>query len=262
MSLLWRKKYIRTLFESLLPFGLKKHLSTKVFKGKTAYIFAAGPSLNSLNIKKIQPELSENLVISIKQSVEITKDFTDIMLINFCNLTDFSWDEINYPVFWVTFEDEQLTDIYENKYKCNEVFRVYENFSNDEVGFSKSTAGAKSWGDLLDLKAGRVKWGPGLMYELAIPLALHLGVTKICLVAWDIGKLSHTGSAYVNQHFYDEKRIKNKMKINDKEIKIVSDSTGPLAEWLGARNIELTVISPSSLVSGEVKRENEWLTDE
>lgn len=262
MSLLWRKKYIRTLFESSLPFGVKKRLSSNIFIGKTAYIFAAAPSLNLVDVKKLREELSENLVISIKQSVEVTKEFTDFMLINFCNLTDFSWDEIDNPVFWTTFEDNHPAIINKSQYKCNEIFRAYGNGSNDDAGFSVSTAGAESWEDLLNLEDGKVKWGPGLMYELAIPLALHLGVNKICLVAWDIGKLSSSEDAFVNEHFYDSKRIKNKMKINDTEIKVVSGSTGSLFEWLKERNIELTVISPSSLVSEKVERENYWLKDE
>ena len=52
------------------------------------------------------------------------------------------------------------------------------------------------------------------------------------------------------------------MKINDTEIKVVSGSTGSLFEWLKERNIEMTVISPSSLVSEKVERENYWLKDE
>jgi len=33
-------------------------------------------------------------------------------------------------------------------------------------------------------------WGPGIMYEMAIPLALYLGCKKIVTVGWDIGDLS------------------------------------------------------------------------
>lgn len=33
-------------------------------------------------------------------------------------------------------------------------------------------------------------WGPGIMYEMAIPLCLYLGVRKIVTVGWDIGDLS------------------------------------------------------------------------
>ena len=33
-------------------------------------------------------------------------------------------------------------------------------------------------------------WGPGIMYEMALPLALYLGCKKIVTIGWDIGDLS------------------------------------------------------------------------
>lgn len=259
MKILWRKEYVRNLFQSALSFDMKKKLSKRLFRGKTAYIFAAAPSLNHVDVKRMENELSDNLVISIKQSVEVTKAYTDFMLINFCNLTDFDWQSITAPVFWTTFDDSHPSIIRENNFKCDETFKATGNGKNNADGFANSTAGAKRWSNLLEFEEGIIKWGPGLMYELALPLAIHFGVRKICLVAWDIGKLSDDKEAFVNEHFYDSSRIKNKMKINDTEIEVVSKSTESLLEWLKNENIELSVVSPSSLVSAKVKRENKWL---
>lgn len=259
MKILWRKEYVKSLFESALPFAMKKKLSKKLFREKTAYIFAAAPSLNQVDIESMERELSDNLVISIKQSVEVTKAYTDFMLINFCNLTDFDWKNISAPVFWTTFDESHPLMIKENNFKCDETFKATGNGKNNADGFASSTAGSQKWDNLIELEEGVIKWGPGLMYELAIPLAIHLGVNKICLVAWDIGKLSEDKEAFVNEHFYDSTRIKSKMKINDTEIEVVSKSTDSLFEWLKKDGIELSVVSPSSLVSKKVKRENEWL---
>lgn len=256
--MLWRKEYVRNTYMSKIPFEVKKKLSKNLFHGKSAFIFAAAPSLNKIDIDKLQPLLSDNLVISIKQSIEVTKDNCDFMLVNFCNLTDFNWPIIDCPVFWTTFQEDHLSTIQENNFKAHEFFRAYGNSSNNLEGFSISTAGSENWEQLENFEDGKVKWGPGLMYELAIPLAIHLGVETIYLVAWDIGSISDKEN-FLNEHFYDHTRIKNKMKINNDEIETVANSTRSLNNWLKKKNITLKIISPSSLASETIERENKWL---
>ena len=33
-------------------------------------------------------------------------------------------------------------------------------------------------------------WGPGLMFELAVPMAIHLGCKNIVTIGWDIGDIN------------------------------------------------------------------------
>ena len=42
---------------------------------------------------------------------------------------------------------------------------------------------------MFDNKLAR-PWGGGITYEIAIPLAVHLGCKKIVTIGWDIGDLS------------------------------------------------------------------------
>ena len=54
-------------------------------------------------------------------------------------------------------------------------------------------------------------WGPGIMYEMAIPLAIHLGCKKIVTIGWDIGDISSFSKdvkdetqRVFQEHFYGE----------------------------------------------------------
>lgn len=256
----WRKEYVRTLYKSVFDLRLKKKLSKGLFKGKKAYIIAAAPSLNHVDFIKLKKELKDNLVIVIKQSVLKCLHESDFMLINFCNLSDYPWDKIQAAVFWTTFEENHRGVIHNSGNAYNEIFEAYGNGANSEEGFQISTAGSKSWEDLLNFEEGKAKWGPGLMYELAIPLALHLGVEEINLVAWDIGKLSgQNDNSFMNEHFYESNSLKVKTKINDLEIKVVAKSTESLNIWLKEQGVALKIISNSSLTHESVERDNKWL---
>jgi hypothetical protein len=256
----WRKEHLRTLLESEISFEAKIKLSKDLFVGKKAYIVAAGPSLNNVDFEKLGIELADSLVICIKQSIVKVKNHTDIMLINFCNLSEYNWDLIDCPVFWTTFAEDHGEIIKNNKYPCSEIFKATGNGKNNADGFKISTAGGRHWDRLGKLIEGEIVWGPGLMYELAIPLALHLGVNEIVLVSWDIGTLNeNTEESFMNNHFYDQDKLKLKTKINNLEIEVVAESTNDLKIWLENRGVSLSVISNSSLVDSGVRRRNEWL---
>ncbi|HCE1501079.1 TPA: hypothetical protein NJ353_003288 [Vibrio parahaemolyticus] len=253
------KKIFRDSFELDVPFDTKVRLVKGGFTGKKAYIFAAGPSINDVDFDKLSKELKSNLVICIKQSYTRVEEFCDVLLMNFCNFNDYEWSKIDCPVIWTSFENNHSDIIHEKGIKCDALLPVVENERNNFAGLSKSTAGKKAWDNFNRLEENKAIWGPGLMYELAIPLAINSGVEKICLVGWDIGKKTGKDDAFLNEHFYENTNVSMKTKITDIEVDIVSKSTIHLKDWLQEQGIELTVTSDKSLVHCGVKRENEWL---
>jgi len=255
-----RKKLVRDTLELEIPIDMKLRLLKGVFKGKEAFIFAAGPSLSSVNIEKIKPLLEDNLVICIKQSINIVSSDCDVLLMNFCNFNDYNWSELKCPVIWTSFESKHSDIIKSRKLKCDELLPVIENGKNDKQGLSSSTAGKRLWSNFSRLSEGSAIWGPGLMYELAFPLALNCGVEHITLVSWDIGALKETNNeAFLNEHFYKNKNVEMKTKITNFEIEVVSKSTKGLKEWLNNNGVGLSIISDRSLVDMSIKREDKWL---
>lgn len=258
--MLWRKEYFRNTWELDISKELKFALTKGVFKNKTAYIFAAGPSLSLVDIENLQLELKDSFVICIKQSVNLLPRYCDLLLMNFCNFSDYNWNDMTQPVVWTSFDYAHPVTIKEKGAKCQSIFNVVDNAKNDYDGLITSTAGKRCWDNFSKITSGNAIWGPGLMYELAIPIALHTGVSKICLVGWDIGsKKEEALGGHLNEHFYKKNIIQMQTKITNLEIDIVADSTRSLKKWLYNQGVELTVISDRSLVDDTICRENQWL---
>jgi hypothetical protein len=257
-----RKKIFRDTFDLEIPLQSKLRLSKGLFKNKKAFIFAAGPSLSTVDVEKLTPHLRDNLVICVKQSIDVVGDQSDLLLMNFCNFNTYDWGDINCPVVWTTF-DASHSEIIENRgLKSNALFPVVENLTNDLIGLSSSTAGKESWDNLLRLPEERAIWGPGLMYELAIPFALHCGVEHITLVGWDIGTLrENSGDAFLNEHFYDNSKVEMKTKITSLEIGLVSKSTKSLKIWLAKKGVSISVVADVSIVDESIERERKWLKE-
>jgi hypothetical protein len=257
---LWRKSYFRNLWSSALPNELRFKLSKDLFIGREAFIFAAGPSLSQVDMKGLKKQLNQSLVICIKQSAEVVGGDCDAMMMNFCNYSNYDWAKVHCPVIWTTWNSSQPQLLRDKGAPCNAFFRVTDNGTPDGNTLPMTTGGSEKWSNLLQLPDGKVPWGPGLMYETAIPLALHTGVSHIYLVGWDIGTINQkTSDAFLNEHFYDEKNIEMKTQITNLEIETVAGSTKSLRDWLASRGIGLSVISDRSLVDESVKREMKWM---
>lgn len=256
----WRKVHYKNIWRSNLPFETRYQLTRNLFQGKEAFIFAGGPSLRQVNIEAMRPELENSFVACIKQSVDVVGDVCDALVMNFCNFSAYDWPSIDSPTFWATFDPSHPELIRKKGAHCNATFEVIENGTNDAKGFAKSTAGKGFWENLRKFEDGKVRWGPGLMYELAIPLALHSGVKHIHLVGWDIGTLNtETSEAFLNEHFYENQKVEMKAKITNLEIETVAKSTKNLQDWLANEGVGLSVVSDRSLVSPSVPRVDRWL---
>lgn len=257
---LWRKSYFRSLWASEIPQELRFSLSKGLFAGRDAFIFAGGPSLRQVDMAALSANLKGALTICIKQSAEFVGTDCDAMIMNFCNFSSYDWEAFDYPVFWATFDPVHQELIRSKRARCNAMFKVVENGTNDANGFAQSTAGREYWENFFHFTDGMVRWGPGLMYELAIPLALHTGVSHIYLVGWDIGVLNRDRSgAFLNEHFFDNAQVEMKTKITNLEIETVARSTKGLRIWLEDCGVGLSIVSDRSLVDESVKREMQWM---
>jgi hypothetical protein len=257
---LWRKYHFRSLWRSDLPLELKFSLSKGLFVGREAFVFAGGPSLRQVDMAALRDRLQGALVICIKQSAEVVGAECDAMIMNFCNFSSYDWETISCPVFWATFDPSHPDLIRSKGAGCHATFEVVENSTNNAAGFAQSTAGRECWEKFARFTDGKVRWGPGLMYELALPLALHAGVSHINLVGWDIGVLStETSGGFLNEHFYDSGQVEIKTKITNLEIETVARSTKGLKTWLEGRGVGLSVMSDRSLVDASIKREMQWM---
>jgi hypothetical protein len=95
-------------------------------------------------------------------------------------------------------------------------------------------------------------WGPGTMYEIAIPLALYFGCNKITTIGWDlfgssVDRYKNEKEALTQPHCYDNNSLVFKetdTAITKKEILGVIKSTEPLYNWLQTKELELEIVDP------------------
>ncbi len=104
-------------------------------------------------------------------------------------------------------------------------------------------------------------YGPGIMYETVIHLAMHLGVNKITTLGWDIGDISKF-SDDPNEDVWQDHSYKygsDKMEyaptpMNRYEVETVVESTNFLNNWLLESNVQLNIISDTNPASENIPR--------
>ncbi|EAJ4957195.1 hypothetical protein COR18_07860 [Campylobacter jejuni] len=251
------------------------------YKGDICYILTAGPSLNDIDKKNIKSKLRDKLVFSIKQTFNIAPEIVDFHLLNPWNYTLYNHKKNNNTIIASTrVDNDPLTPGLQSDMVFN-ITGVGSKVSPD-YAYANRLAIKKNFEDYLFTKTLDRPWGPGIIYELAIYLALHLGVSKIIILGWDIGVLNSNKMA----HFYDDKNPqvlnikKNILKQNDKlsfirmltdkvfkkvniynepgfvrdDVKIIAESTSSLFYWLKSKNVDLEIISSKSLADQIIPR--------
>ena len=84
------------------------------------------------------------------------------------------------------------------------------------------------------------------MLETVLNFALHLGVSNIYTLGWDLD--SH------GSHFYKEDQVDNKGCEIPWDIEANAAAVDSIVDWLKSHSINLKTISKSSKISEKVKR--------
>ena len=221
------------------------------YKDEVCYIVSAGPSLNNYTSEYLKEKLKDKLVISVKQSFNILKEVADFHVLNFTNFQPYNYGDSNNIVVWEVFEQYHPQLILDNDLKCELMLPVVGNHEPDiKKRQENSQAGKLSFDDFtLDKTINRM-YGPGIMYETVIHLALYLGVKKIVTLGWDIGDTSKfNGDKYEDvwqDHCYkdtSDKMAYAPTPMNFHEVNTVVNSTEYLNTWLLSKGVELNIIS-------------------
>jgi len=229
------------------------------YKGETLYIVAAGPSLNNYSPNQLKKILGDKLVMCIKQPYHVLKDISDFLLVNFTNLSPYDWKE-HTIVAWTFWFQNHPEVVFGNKWKGDLLFPVFRN-ANIEDKLSQSVAAQADFENLMFDKSLPRPWGPGLVYELAIPLAVHMGIKEIVTIGWDVGDISlwenpeNEDERHFVEHFYSsETQMYDRFTMEAKEIKLITDSILPIYRYLQSIGVDFKIISDRNPAPIEVPR--------
>ena len=160
------------------------------FAGETCVIVTCGPSLATVPADELRRRLRGRLVISVKQAIDVVGASADFQCWNSFNVTRF---EVPSP----------------DTIRClvGDPSGRFPQFNRRDIEFPQvdargrletSLAATRDFGDHLLGDHTLRPFGPGIMYELVVYLAVHLGVAEILTIGWDIANRSGR-----NTHFYD-----------------------------------------------------------
>ena len=220
------------------------------YKGKKCYIVGAGPSLKNYDVDYIKDKLKGELVITIKQAYEMLEEVVDIQILNFANYREYDYKGNNPIVMWELYEQFHVDMILKNNLKCDLMLPTSGNWEqHEETKFKHSQCGSLSFDDWTLDKTLNRQFGPSLIFEMAIPIALHLGVNEIVTLGWDIGDISKfdniESKEFFQEHFDNssEKIVYAKTPQTRLELETIINSTEFLNKWLIEKGVDFKIIS-------------------
>ena len=256
-------KYLRNIMLQYEDISDRLAQLKNSYEGETCYIVSAGPSLKNFENNYLKDKLKDELVISVKQSMNLLKGIADFHVLNFTNFQPYDYvGSEDTIVTWEVFEQYHPNMILSNNFKCELMLPVVGNHESDIVKrINESQAGMESFDDwTLDKTMNRM-YGPGIMYEVVIHLALHLGVKKIKTICSDIGDVSKFKQDNLYEdvwqdHAYDgyDNIQYAKTPMNYHEVNTVVKSVKYLSEWLKSKGVDFEIISDRNPAHESVKR--------
>lgn len=224
-------------------------------KGQTAYLITPGPTLTSHDREKLLEKLEGKLVIACKQAYDYVKEVATFHLLSCYSYQPYEYyseDTIRHWQLTGMNIPNELQRIDKWNQRIDIMLPVY---STPWIQLHQSTAYTREFNNWDLYGEGKTVWGPGIMYESAFPLALHLGCTDIVTIGWDIGDLSK----FKHQHGYklgDDDWIHEHASTLYKthagagpdytELKETIECTKEMYDWFSERNINVRILSDTN----------------
>ena len=235
---------IKNKIQNLNTIEERLNLLKNKYKGETAYLVTCGPSLANHDDNILMDKLRDKLVLSVKQAHDVVGDISDFHLLNTYNLKEYHYLVENTIVIWSVSKSYAYNQLQRIQ---NKPLDIYFPVINPPYITEQDTIAGKLNFDDMKLLNQRceVTWGPGMFYEMMIPLCLHLGVKNIVTIGWDLKVTDE------HKHFYKEKMD---CKPQNGELQQAVDSTTPFFDWCQLNNINLKIISDINEVDNRFER--------
>ena len=235
----------------------KVALMKGAFKGETCYLLSCGPSLSDYDENDLREKLQDKLVLTVKQANNKFSDISDFHFFNCCNLpnsNDLMLHEHykysgNEPIV-VASSNYDVGMRWSEYQKCDIFFKIpiRTEIDNEFLVYTKDFEKY-----CLDKTTER-PCGPGIILETVLHTAVHLGVSKIIAIGYDLSK-ENPKKQEDHKHFYGEtKDLFNRADVLPWEVKAHVDITDVMYEWLLSKEVELELASDKSALYEGIPR--------
>ena len=252
-ELKWELGKVNTLEEKL-------DILKDSFKDETCYLLSCGPSLSDYEKQELNEKLKDKLVLAVKQAYHYVPECVDFHFWNCSNLP--MWksgnpysDQLHYrydarePIVVASsnydkgqrWSPQQHHDIF---FKIP----IRTEIDNDFLCLTKNFEDYS-----LDITTER-PCGPGIILETVLHTAVHLGVSKIVAIGYDLSK-ENPKKQSDHKHFYGETQgLWNRGDILPWEVKAHVDCTEEMYEWLLQQGVQLELASDKSALWSGIPR--------
>jgi len=241
----------------------RMNLLKNYFQGEKCFIISCGPSVNDYDARMIKRIAGSSLVFCIKQSYNLFEDICDFHLTNFCNNAPYQYSRHNIISVYQSADSStnpsaDLSLVLSKPYLLSK----FRDRKDKHPPLSK----LMNFEDYLFEKTLDRPSGPGIMYEIPIYLAIHMGIKDITILGWDCSyKKPQTFMNRVtgmvtpipieNSHFYGSNSHTNReiSKIVNENIDIIKASKY-FYIWLQRKGVDLKLGSNRSMLDKSIPR--------
>lgn len=230
------------------------------FAGEKAYIVACGPSVGFYDAQDLERAMSDGVVISIKQAQRILPNVTDFHLTNVVNLVPFEYSRETILIHQSDGRTDHLGALGHFMHFNSDVL-VY--FDQKHFSLPQQLAFTHNFDDFLFENSLLRPWGPGIMYEIAFYLAIHLGVREAQILGWDLtDDYKHFWQSKAQDIGEHDKEAfvsfggEYGASVEDlhSEFRRVRDTTWAASQWLESRGVKMVCLSPISKMDPRIPR--------
>jgi len=226
----------------------KLNLLKNLHEGEDCYILTCGPSLKKYNPEFLKEKLKGKKVFAIKQAYDYVPEIIDYHFFNVNNFEVYNYIN-NRPIVFATSAENELAcchSIWTNRQE----YDIFTFIPNDK-DFNQALCNSLDFDRYLFDNTLLRPWGPGMMTEVVIYAAVHMGFKNVYTIGWDLEK---PGSIKSN-HFYENKNlIRPADPMKQEEIALNIETTRHLYKWLKKKRINLFVANDNSYVHKSVPR--------
>lgn len=168
-------------------------------RGERCYLLSCGPSLGTIPREELRARLKDELVIAVKQAYDVVWGIVDFHLLNSISFKRYKYVEAK-PI--VIYERPPKGDAIVWGSKPDLTFTVEGHNPSwfREQRLANRLAVRQNYDEyLFERKLGR-PWGPGVILELGIYLAVHMEVAELVVIGWDLGP----PDVSIYDHFYSD----------------------------------------------------------
>lgn len=251
------------------------------YSGAPGVVVTCGPSLATYDTTRLRRALSGRVVFAVKQAVDVVGPEADFLCFNTYNVSRY---RVPARQTLRVFGSEPSGNVPQlNKYDLRLPFAPHSG------RLAESLVARQNFEDHLLETTPLRPWGPGILHEVVFYLAVHLGLSELTTVGWDIANARGN-----NVHFYDDAAenffdrgrasayrlvgvrrglpravqhaarwgrtvaiharggVYNRTTMIPGEAELVAASTGETAQWLGGHGVRLRVVGSNQLVDSSV----------